>query len=204
MFLPFHTRFNHQSKPPKRTNGDLELTQPVTPTWSVKRAKKQGRTKGGSSILVCAKCAAIPLEIFQTWPRSNATRIQFGDVLNPDSMYASTAAPAGCCYQHYSGRNALKALSTSSKAGCPLCTILWFSLEASRQSLPRSALNIPKTPELPRRLRTQTGITLHACDDIHFIVRDSVRWSLVRFSTGSRVNEKGSKLQLQLKLGRII
>lgn len=120
---------------------------------------------------ICAVCQAIPVELFSRGRAASASAIT-GD----------------CCYQHYSGPDALLVMSNSSRQGCALCTILWFSLQAMRQFLPGPFL---KKATFPKRLPTETGITLHSFDKNHFIVMDDSRWSFVRFAPGDRVNEKG-------------
>lgn len=147
---------------------------------------------------VCTTCSAIPLEIFQSQPLRRTDRFRGApwylldeDLLDEERAIVDVPTKTGdCCYQHYSGSDALTDMSRSAKQGCSLCVILWFSLQASRQSLPKA---MRKTPTLPARLPTETGITLHSFDNDHFIVRDETRWSLVRFSRGNRVNEKGLK-----------
>lgn len=151
---------------------------------------------------VCAICSAIPLEIFRHRNREQTGQM-FEDELSHYSFEEEhvgvdvPVAKEDYCYQHYSGSEALMAMSSSSRQGCTLCTILWFSLEASKQLLPRPTF---KTPKLPERLPTETGITLHSFDDSHFIVRDNIRWSLVRFSEGNHMNEEGLQPQRQLLL----
>lgn len=94
----------------------------------------------------------------------------------------------GARYEHYEGIGALKMLKTSLEMGCLLCSILYFSLDAMRHSTFGFSW---ENPAMPTRLPTESGITLHSFNRSHFIVRDSERWSLVRFEEGNLLNNKG-------------
>ena len=165
---------------------DTDAHQPTSPEWATQP--------------FCALCSAIPLEIFRRLSarRGNPSSFDSVDYESDHDVFGQgivdnvLITTEDCSYQHYSGPDALMDLERSSEQCCPLCIILWSSLKISRQSLPTSI--IPKAPKLPGRLPAETGITLHSFDDSHFIVRDDTRWSLVRFSKGYRVNEKGPEM----------
>ena len=129
---------------------------------------------------LCATCKDIPVEIFRP--------SYYGLAEDGQVQVTDNTPKRDCCYQHFNSVEDLQHVISGFGQNCPLCTILWLSLEASRQSLPRSRARMP---QIPARLPTEIGITLHSFDHDHFIVRDDTRWSLVRFSEGSRVNEKG-------------
>ena len=192
----------------------LKLKPTLSPPWDIPSSPPKATPKRS----LCAKCAAIPMEVFRPRPKSDRisavmerytpsllngelgswSDISFGSqgVPDPGGLQSSMDTQSECGYQHYGGSKGLEALSRSSRNGCALCTILMFSLEALKQSLPETSMRSPhylnqKVPLLPERLQEETGITLHSFDHSHFIVRDPLRWSFVRFLPGNRVNDKG-------------